>query len=56
MSGAGQYACFKDYFNQICTFEIIPTNWNDKNFWTFCIIAIVTEDGKVINNSNWYVG
>ena len=54
MSGAGQYSCFKDYYNKVLTFEVIPTNWNDKSFWAFCIIAIVTEDGKVMNSSNWY--
>ena len=54
MSGAGQYSCFEEYYNQVLTFEIIPTNWNDKSYWTFCIIAIITEDGKVMNSSNWY--
>lgn len=54
MAGSGQYSCFEEYYNQVLTFEIIPCNWNDKGFWAFCVIAIVTEDGKVINSSNWY--
>ena len=53
MSGAGQYSTFADYYNQVCTFEVIPCNWNDKNFWAFCIISLVTEDGKIINDLNF---
>ena len=53
MSGAGQYSLYKDYYNQVHTFEVIPCNWNDKKFWAFCIISLITEDGKVINNLNF---
>ena len=53
MSGAGQYSTFADYYNQVCTFEVIPCNWNDKKYYRGCILAVYTENGKVINSLNF---
>ena len=50
-SGAGQYSFLNDYYNQELTFEVAVCNWNDKDYYTGCIIAVILEDGtRVVNN------
>ena len=53
-SGAGQYDALLQQFNgQTITIEIAACNWNDKNYWRGCILAVRTEDGKVYNQLNF---
>ena len=53
-SGAGQYdPLLKQFVGQTVTIEIAPCNWNDKNYWRGCVLAVRTEDGKVYNQLNF---
>lgn len=52
-SSASQYNWLKAYAGQEITVEIVPCNWNGKKFWAGCVIAVVTEDGKILNELNF---
>ena len=53
-SGAGQYSFLEQFDGQTVTVEIAACNWNDKNYWRGCILAVITEDGsKVYNTLNF---
>jgi hypothetical protein len=53
-SGASQYdALLKQFVGQTVTLEIAPCNWNSKNYWRGCVLAVRTEDGKVYNQLNF---
>jgi hypothetical protein len=52
-SNAGQYSWLKAFAGQEVTVEIAPCNWNDKNYYTGCVLAVITEDGKVLNELNF---
>lgn len=48
-ANGGQYAMLDPYVNQVIDVEIAMCNWNSKKYYTFCLIAIETEDGKIMN-------
>lgn len=52
-SSAGQYGFLKPYAGQEVTIEIAPCNWNDKSYYAGCVLAVYTEDGKVLNELNF---
>ena len=52
-SGAAQYNWLKAYAGQEITVEIVPCNWNGKNYYAGCVIAMITEDGKILNELNF---
>ncbi len=52
-SGAGQYSFLKQFAGQEVTLEIAPCNWNDKNYYAGCVIAVRTADGKILNELNF---
>ncbi|MBO5682773.1 MAG: hypothetical protein J6S10_02240 [Clostridia bacterium] len=53
-SGAGQYDDLLQQFNgQTVTIEIAACNWNDKNYWRGCILAVRTPEGKIYNQLNF---
>ena len=52
-SGANQYEFLLAYENQEVTVELAPCNWNNKKFWAGCVLAVYTEDGKVVNPYNF---
>ena len=53
-SGAGQYdPLLKQFVGQTVTLEIAPCNWNNKDHWKGCVLAVRTEDGKVYNQLNF---
>ncbi len=53
-SGADQYSWLKPYNGQTVTLELAACNWNNKNYWAFCALALVNEDGsKVYNTLNF---
>ena len=35
------------------TIEVAACNWNDKNYYTGCVLAVITEDGKILNELNF---
>lgn len=54
MSSASQYNFLKEYNGQEVTLEIAPCNWNSKNFYKGCVLAVVHEDGsKTVNELNF---
>ena len=53
-SSANQYNWLKAFAGQEVTIEIAPCNWNSKNYYTGCVLAVVNEDGtKVLNTLNF---
>ena len=52
-SSANQYNWLKAFAGQEVTVEVAACNWNDKNYYTGCVLSVVTEDGKVCNELNF---
>ena len=52
-SNAGQYSWLKAFAGQEVTVEVAACNWNDKNYYTGCVLSVVTEDGKILNELNF---
>ena len=53
-SSAKQYNWLKEFAGQEVTVEIAACNWNDKNYYTGCVLAVVHADGtKTVNNLNF---
>ena len=49
-SNANQYSWLKVYAGQEVTVEIAPCNWNSKNSYRGCVLAVITESGEKICN------
>lgn len=53
-SSANQYSWLKAYNGQEVTVEIALCNWNSKNYYTGCVLALIKEDGtKICNELNF---
>ncbi len=52
-SSASQYNFLKAYAGQEITIELAACNWNSKSYYTGCVLAVLTEDGKVVNELNF---
>ena len=52
-SSSNQYNWLKAFAGEEITVEIVPCNWNGKSYWTGCVIAVRTADGKVCNTLNF---
>ena len=52
-SSASQYNWLKAYEGQEVTMELAPCNWNNKTYYAGCVLAVYTEDGKVVNALNF---
>ena len=52
-SSANQYNWLKAFAGQEVTVEVAACNWNDKTYYTGCVLSVVTEDGKVFNQLNF---
>ena len=53
-SSADQYMWLKAYNGQQVTVEINPCNWNNKSYYTGCVLAVVHADGtKTVNTLNF---
>ncbi len=52
-SSANQYNWLKQFAGQEVTIEIAPCNWNDKTYYRGCVLAVYTENGKVLNTLNF---
>jgi uncharacterized protein YdeI (BOF family) len=51
---ASSYDWLKTYSGQTITVELAACNWNDKNYYTGCVLSVVLEDGsKVYNTLNF---
>ena len=52
-SSAKQYNWLKEFAGKEITIEVAACNWNDKNYYTGCVLAVITEDGKILNKLNF---
>ena len=53
-SSANQYNWLKAYAGQEITVEIAPCNWNSKNYYAGCVLAVRNADGtKTLNELNF---
>lgn len=52
-SSANQYKWLQSYAGQEVTLELAPCNWNNKTYWAGCVLAVRTDDGKVVNELNF---
>lgn len=52
-SGAGQYSFLADFVDKEITVELALCNWNNKNYYTGCIISVSDGATKVINDLNF---
>lgn len=52
-SSANQYNWLKEYADTEITVEIIPCNWNGKNYYAGCVLSVITDEGKVFNTLNF---
>lgn len=53
-SSANQYRWLQAYDGQEVTVEIAPCNWNNKNYYVGCVLAVINEDGtKTVNTLNF---
>lgn len=53
-SSANQYGFLKEFAGQEVTVEIAPCNWNDKNYYVGCVLAVRNADGtKTLNELNF---
>ncbi len=51
---ASQYSFLFPFAGEEITVEIAPCNWNDKNYWRGCVLAVVHSDGtKTYNTLNF---
>ena len=50
-----QYSWLQQFVGQEVTLEIAACNWNDKKYYRGCVLAVLTEDGKVVNTLNFDV-
>ena len=51
-SNASQYSFLNEFVGQTVTVEVVLVDWNSKGYKA-CVLSVVTEDGKVINNYNF---
>ena len=48
-----QYSWLNEFKDQEITIEVAACNWNNKPYWRGCVLAVYTEDGKVLNQLNF---
>jgi hypothetical protein len=53
-SSAAQYEWLQAYAGKEITVEIAPCNWNSKDYYTGCVLAVRNADGtKTYNELNF---
>ncbi len=52
-SSANQYSWLKNYEGQVVDLELAVCNWNDKNYYTGCVISVTVDGQKTINELNF---
>ena len=53
-SNASQYNWLKTFDGQTVMLEIALCNWNNKTYYTGCVLAVINEDGtKTVNTLNF---
>lgn len=54
-SSANQYSWLKEFANEEVTLELALCDWNAKGL-KGCVLAVITEDGKICNELNFTTG
>ncbi len=54
-SGSSQYSWLKAYEGQVVEMELAVCNWNDKTYYTGCVISATLNGVKVFNTLNFSV-
>ena len=49
-SSANQYSFLKQYNGQVVTVEIAACNWNDKSYYTGCVLSVTDSEGNTTYN------
>lgn len=49
-SSSNQYSFLKQYNGQKVTVEIAPCNWNDKSYYTGCVLSVTDSEGNTTYN------
>ncbi len=52
-SGIKQYSWLAEFVGQEIKVEVIDCNWNSKAEYKVCVLAVYTEDGKIVNQLNF---
>jgi len=52
-SSANQYSWLKAYAGQEVTLELAACNWNSKTYYRGCVLAVLTDGGKILNTLNF---
>ena len=52
-SSAKQYSWLKSYAGEEVTLELAVCNWNNKTYYTGCVISVTHNGEKVLNNLNF---
>lgn len=52
-SSAAQYSFLEAFADQKVTLEIAACNWNSKDYYATCVVSVISEGTKVVNNSNF---
>lgn len=52
-SSANQYGFLKPYNGQQVTVELAPCNWNSKTYYAGCVISVIVDGVKVMNELNF---
>lgn len=52
-SSAAQYSFLEAFADQKVTLEIAACNWNSKTYYATCVVSVISEGIKVVNNSNF---
>lgn len=50
-SSANQYAFLQQFKDQEVTVELVPCNWNGKNYYAGCVLSVTDADGNVVYNT-----
>lgn len=52
-ANGNQYSMLDNYLDEDVTIEFVFTDWNNKSSYRICLISIITDEGKVINDYNF---
>lgn len=50
-SSANQYAFLQQFEDQEVTVELVPCNWNGKNYYAGCVLSVTDAEGNVVYNT-----
>ena len=48
---ANQYKFLFNYADQELTYAVAPCNWNEKEYYAFCVLNVQLDNGTIISNT-----